>query len=184
MILMMLEGIDISYTFYMSVLGDGSDAQAFCVSMTSKAMINVTHKVQNWAIPMVLHMDCIFKLTVIIGATCSCSECINCFSSYICNALESSSRFEGPSFLVLSLSVTHACICYDKCYFHIKKACKNKLRGNAEKGVILQDIDELHLMLTQEQFDIKFTAMFNCWLVNSSMFALHFYKQWVQGEFK
>jgi hypothetical protein len=26
------------------------------------------------------------------------------------------------------------------CYFHVKKASKDKLRGNTEKGVILQDI--------------------------------------------
>jgi hypothetical protein len=30
------------------------------------------------------------------------------------------------------------------CYFNIKKACKEKLRGNAEKDVILKDIGELH----------------------------------------
>jgi hypothetical protein len=38
------------------------------------------------------------------------------------------------------------------CCFHVKKACKDKLiRANAEKGVILQDIGELHSMLTQEE---------------------------------
>jgi hypothetical protein len=34
------------------------------------------------------------------------------------------------------------------CCFHDKKAYKDKLRGNTEKGVILQDIGELHMMLT------------------------------------
>jgi hypothetical protein len=64
-----------------------------------------------------------------------------------------------------------------------QKACKDKLRGNAEKEVILQDIGELHLMLTQEEFDKKFAAMFNFWLVSSSTFVLYFYQQWVWGEF-
>jgi hypothetical protein len=30
--------------------------------MTSKAMLNVLYKVKNWALPVVLHMDCTFKL--------------------------------------------------------------------------------------------------------------------------
>jgi hypothetical protein len=49
--------------------------------------------------------------------------------------------------------------------------------------VILQDMGELHMMLTQAEFDTKFSTMFNHWLVNSIMFALYFYQQWVQGEF-
>jgi hypothetical protein len=53
-----------------------------------------------------------------------------------------------------------------ECYFHVKKACKDKLRGNSEKGVILQDIGELHTILTKAEFDTKFSAMFNCWLVS------------------
>jgi hypothetical protein len=44
----------------------------FCVSMSSKAMLNVLCKVQNWVLPVILHMDCInnneFPL-VIIGVT-------------------------------------------------------------------------------------------------------------------
>ncbi len=69
------------------------------------------------------------------------------------------------------------------CYFHVKKACKDKLRGNAEKEVILQDIGEVHLTLTQEELDTKFTPKFNHWLVNSDTFAMYFYHQWVTGEF-
>jgi hypothetical protein len=69
------------------------------------------------------------------------------------------------------------------CYFHVKKACEDKLRGSAEKEVILQDIGDLHLTLTQKEFDMKFSVMFNQWLVNSSMFALYFYHQWVKGDF-
>ncbi len=57
------------------MLGDSSDAQPFCVSMTSKAMLNILHKVKDWVLPVVLHMDCTFKLNdnefplVIIGVT-------------------------------------------------------------------------------------------------------------------
>jgi hypothetical protein len=70
------------------------------------------------------------------------------------------------------------------CYFHVKKACEEKLRGNAEKDVILKDISELHSTLTQAEFDTKFSHMFNRWLANSDNFALYFYQQWVVGEFK
>jgi hypothetical protein len=70
------------------------------------------------------------------------------------------------------------------CYFHVKKACEEKLRGNAEKDVILKDIGELHSTLTQAEFDTKFSHMFNRWLANSDNFALYFYQQWVVGEFK
>jgi hypothetical protein len=70
------------------------------------------------------------------------------------------------------------------CYFHVKKACEEKLRGNAEKDVILKDIGELHSTLTDEEFNTKFGNMFNHWLPNSDNFALYFYQQWVVGEFK
>jgi hypothetical protein len=43
------------------------------------------------------------------------------------------------------------------CYFHIKKACEEKLRGNTEKDVILKDIGELHSTLTEAEFDTKFS---------------------------
>jgi hypothetical protein len=70
------------------------------------------------------------------------------------------------------------------CYFHVKKACEEKLRGNAEKDVILKDIGELHSTLTEAEFDTKFGNMFNRRLPNSDNFALYFYQQWVVGEFK
>jgi hypothetical protein len=38
-----------SHLFYRLVLGDGGDARPFCVSMTSKAMLNVLHKANNCA---------------------------------------------------------------------------------------------------------------------------------------
>ncbi len=53
------------------MLGDGSDTQPFCVSMHS----NVLSKEQNWVLPVVLHMECTFKLNdnkfplVMIGLT-------------------------------------------------------------------------------------------------------------------
>jgi hypothetical protein len=70
------------------------------------------------------------------------------------------------------------------CYFHVKKACKEKLRGNTEKEVILKDIGELHSMPTQAKFNMKFGVMFNHWLANSDNFAMYLYHQWVIGEFK
>jgi hypothetical protein len=47
------------------------------------------------------------------------------------------------------------------CYFHVKKACEDKLRGSTEKELILQDIGDLHSTLIQEEFDMKFLVMFN-----------------------
>jgi hypothetical protein len=69
-------------------------------------------------------------------------------------------------------------------YFHIKKTCEDKLRGNAEKELILQDLTDLHSTLSQGEFDTKFLTMFRHWFVRSSDFALYFYHQWVQGDFK
>jgi hypothetical protein len=46
-------------------------------------------------------------------------------------------------------------------YFHVKKACEDKLRGNIEKELILQDIGDLYSTLTQEEFETKFSMMFN-----------------------
>jgi hypothetical protein len=34
------------------------------------------------------------------------------------------------------------------CYFHVKKACEDKLKGNTEKELILQDLMDLHSMLS------------------------------------
>jgi hypothetical protein len=50
------------YWFYRLVLGDGGDATPFCVSMTSKAMLNVLLKANSCVFPLVLHMDSTFKL--------------------------------------------------------------------------------------------------------------------------
>jgi hypothetical protein len=69
------------------------------------------------------------------------------------------------------------------CYFHVKKACEDKLRGNAEKELILQDLTDLHSTLSRGEFDSKFLMMFSHWLVRSSEFTLYFYQQWVQGDF-
>ncbi len=57
------------------MLGDGGDATPFCVSMTSKAMLNVLLKANSCIFPVVLHMDSTFKLNdnefplVVIGIT-------------------------------------------------------------------------------------------------------------------
>jgi hypothetical protein len=64
------------------------------------------------------------------------------------------------------------------CYFHVKKACEDKLRGNIEKELILQDLMDLHSTLSGEAFDSKFSTMFSHWLVRSSKFALYFYHRW------
>jgi hypothetical protein len=62
------------------VLGDGGHATPFCVSMTSKAMLNVLHKANSCVFPVVLHMDCTFKLNdnefplVVIGITDSAQQ--------------------------------------------------------------------------------------------------------------
>ncbi len=56
-------------------MGDGGDATPFCVSMTSKAMLNVLLKANSCVFPVVLHMDSSFKLNdnefplVVIGIT-------------------------------------------------------------------------------------------------------------------
>jgi hypothetical protein len=44
------------------VVGDGSDAKPFCISMSSRAMLNNICKLHSWVLPWVLHMDCTFKL--------------------------------------------------------------------------------------------------------------------------
>jgi hypothetical protein len=57
------------------VVGDGSDGQPFCVSMSSRAMLNTFCKLYSWVLPWALHMDCTIKLNdnkfslVIIGVT-------------------------------------------------------------------------------------------------------------------
>jgi hypothetical protein len=51
------------------------------------------------------------------------------------------------------------------CYFHVKKACEDKMRGNAEKELIRQDLTDLHSMLSQGEFDTKFSMMFSRWVV-------------------
>jgi hypothetical protein len=70
-----------------------------------------------------------------------------------------------------------------KCYFYVKKACEDKLRGNAEKELILQYLTDLHSTLSQGEFHTKFLTMLSRWLVRSSMFAMYFYQQGVKGDF-
>jgi hypothetical protein len=49
-------------TIYRLVVGDGSDAHPFCISMSSRAMLNTICKLHSWVLPWVLHMDCTIKL--------------------------------------------------------------------------------------------------------------------------
>jgi hypothetical protein len=65
---------------------------------------------------------------------------------------------------------------YPRFYVHLLQ--------NAEKELILQDLTDLHSTLSQGEFDTKFLIMFSHWLVRSSEFALYFYHQWVQGDFR
>ncbi len=43
-------------------MGDGSDGQPFCISMSSRAMLNTDCKLHSWVLPWVLHIDCTFEL--------------------------------------------------------------------------------------------------------------------------
>lgn len=197
------------------MLGDGGDATPFCVSMTSKAMLNVLLKANSCVFPVVLHMDSTFKLNdnefplVVIGITDGAQQL------HVLSVSIVSHRTHGmymkvlhglkdlvprvlpqvtlePAYVMTDAEVAERKALLDvfpgvqplMCYFHVKKACEEKLRGNAEKDVILKDIGELHSTLTQAEFDTKFSHMFNRWLANSDNFALYFYQQWVVGEFK
>jgi hypothetical protein len=44
------------------VLGDGSNEAAFCLSMMSKMLLSTVNKLSMWELPVVLHMDGMFKL--------------------------------------------------------------------------------------------------------------------------
>jgi hypothetical protein len=197
------------------VLGDGGDATPFCVSMTSKAMLNVLLKANSCVFPVVLHMDSTFKLNdnefplIVIGITdgaqqlhvLSISIVSHCTHGMYMKVLHGLKDLVPrvlpqvtlePAYVMTNAEVVERKALLDvfprvqplMCYFHVKKACEEKLRGNAEKDVILKDIRELHSTLTEEEFNTKFGNMFNRWLPNSDNFALYFYQQWVVGEFK
>ncbi len=69
------------------------------------------------------------------------------------------------------------------CYFHVIKASKDELSGNKHRDAMLKDITSLHMSLSQQEFDCKWTTVFNHWMVTSTEFALYFHKQWVEGRF-
>jgi transposase-like protein len=69
------------------------------------------------------------------------------------------------------------------CYFHVIKASKDKLSGNKHRDAMLKDITSLCMSLSQQEFDCKWTTVFNHWMVTSTEFALYFQKQWVEGWF-
>jgi hypothetical protein len=196
------------------VVGDSSDAHPFCISMSSRVMLNTISKLHSWVLPWVLHMDCTFKLNdnefplVILGVTDGAQQ-LHVLSILIVSHHTTavyqrvvqglkdlvSKVLRQVSFMPAYV-MTHAELAERKailsvfpeaqplmCYFHIKKACEDKLKGNTEKELILQDLMDLHSMLSQEEFDSKFSTMFSHWLVRSSAFALYFYHQWVQGDF-
>jgi hypothetical protein len=47
------------------------------------------------------------------------------------------------------------------CYFHVIKASKDKLSGNKHRDAMLKDITSLHMSLSQQEFDCKWTRVFN-----------------------
>jgi transposase-like protein len=69
------------------------------------------------------------------------------------------------------------------CFFHVIKASKEKLSGNKDKDEIMKDITLLHMSLSQQKSDHKWSHSSNCWIVNSNSFAVYFQRQWVEGCF-
>ncbi len=63
------------------------------------------------------------------------------------------------------------------CYFHVIRSCEEKLQDNVNRKLIMKDITDLHMCLTQEEFDHKWSCMFRRWLVNECSFTLYFLQQ-------
>ena len=197
------------------MVGDGSDAHPFCISMTSTAMLNTVSKLHSWVAPWVLHMDCTFKLNdnefplVILGVTDGAQQLhvlsisivshrttevyqrvVQGLKDLVSKVLPQVTFMPAYVMTDAELAERRALLSVFPeaqplmCYFHVKKACEDKLRGNAEKELILQDLTDLHSTLSQGEFDTKFSTMFRRWFVGSSDFALYFYHQWVQGDFR
>jgi hypothetical protein len=141
-----------SHLFYRLVLGDGGNATPFCASMTSKAMPNVLHKANNCAFPVVLHMDCTFKLNdnefplMVIGVKDSAQQLHVLSISIVSHCRLLSQVALEPAYLMTDAEVMERKALLTvfpqgqtlMCYFHVKKACEEKLRGNTEKEVILK----------------------------------------------
>ncbi len=69
--------IYLNWTVYRLVVGDGSDAHPFCISMTSTAMLNTVSKLHSWVAPWVmgesgatLSMSKLLSLTEVCSLLC------------------------------------------------------------------------------------------------------------------
>ena len=66
------------------------------------------------------------------------------------------------------------------CYFHVKQACKARLRGKSliEQKVVLDDIDRLHSSVSQLEYDEIYTELTARWRVQYPDFDDYFREQW------
>lgn len=196
-------------------LGVGSEKAPFCVSMTCKAMLGTIKKLSSWKLPVVLHMDGTFKLTVnefpvvIIGVTDAEQQLhvlslsvvshrnqqtylriVNGFKDVISKLLPDVTF--APNYIMTDAETAERVALKSvfpsakplMCYFHVVKACEEKLRNNSERSVIMKDITDLHMCLCEDEFKAKFGNAENRWKVNNDTFARYFKKQWVEGEFR
>jgi hypothetical protein len=154
-------------------VGDGSDAHRFCISMSSRAMLNTISKLHSWVRPWVLHMDCTFKLNdnefplVILGVTDGAQQ-LHVLSILIvshCTTAVYQRVVQGlkdlvskvlpkvtfvPAYVMTDVELAERRALLSifpeaqplMCYFHIKNACEDKLRGNPNNYTITVDPDE------------------------------------------
>jgi hypothetical protein len=185
------------------VLCDGSTEVTFCLSMTSKMLLSAMNTLSMWELPVVLHLDGMFKLNeneflVISLGVWDGAQQLNIMSlSIILHHTKDmylqvvqgfkdiiSELFPGVPFLpnYLMTDAEHAERTALVSVFHVIKASKNKLSGNKDRDVILKDITSLHMFLTQQEFDHKWTCTFNHWIVSSNSFTVYFKMQWVEAS--
>lgn len=196
------------------MLGVGSDESPLIVSMTSKTLLSVVTKLEQWELPVLLHMDGTFKLNenefpvIVLGVTDAAQQLHVMSLSVVSHRTQAmydrlvqgfknivNTMFPEVAFMPdyimtdAELAERNALVSVFPeaetlmCYFHVKKACDEKLRGKAEKLLILNDIQELHMCASQQEFDTRYSRCFNHWLRDNSDFAMYFHRQWVQGPF-
>jgi hypothetical protein len=128
--------------------------------MTSKMILSAMNKLSMWELPVVLHMDGMFKLNenefLVISLTQDMYlRVLQGFKNI------SSDLFPGVPFLpnYLMTDAEHAVRTAlvsvfseaDKlmCFFHVIKASKEKLSGNKDRDEIMKNITLLHMSLSQ-----------------------------------
>lgn len=182
--------------------------------MTSKTLLSVVTKLEQWELPVVFHMDGTFKLNenefpvIVLGVTdaaqqlhvMSLSVVSHCTQAVYQRLLKGFKDIIATVFPKVTFSPDYIMTDAEPaernalvsnfpeaetlmCYFHVRKACEEKLRNKAEKLLILEDINDLHMCASQEEFDKKYSRYFNDWLANNSEFAFYFQKQWKMGTF-